>query len=421
MDEHQSFNRKLACECARAFATTTKLGCTVSDTDGTVVYAVGWACASCPICGAAGIPRARCIETQQFGMVEAERFGGKYVYFCAMGLTCFVSPIIGQEGNCAKITAGPFLMVDEQDYVLYDLTECMHLSVEQIAAVRQHIPSVPFVAPEQVNDLSTLLFMAVGFMNNVSDASRMVDKQISGEQQGQISSYILQLKGKQTPPPYPFDTEAALLRSLSNADLPQAQKLLNEMLGFILFSSGGDFSRVKSHVSELMVLISRTAIDCGADPEQTLQLSHECLQTIARFPNIEALCAWLSGMMKKTMDSIFRFSDVRYSHLIHKALQYMRTHYAEKITLEDVAHSIYVSPAHFSRIFRQATGTTFVVFLNRIRIDNSKNLLQSSTRHVADIALSTGFEDQSYFTKVFKRMTGMSPMQYRNAEPARRY
>ena len=61
-----------------------------------------------------------------------------------------------------------------------------------------------------------------------------------------------------------------MLRAVQQANKAEAQKLLNELLGHILFSSGGDFLRCKTRIYELLVLISRTAIKAGANPEETL-------------------------------------------------------------------------------------------------------------------------------------------------------
>lgn len=93
----EAFDHQLADECARAFSASTGLGCTVSDTSGKILFEHGPGCGSCGLCRAAGLPAENCIRAHHYGMVEAERFGGKYIYFCPFGLTCFVSPIIGEE------------------------------------------------------------------------------------------------------------------------------------------------------------------------------------------------------------------------------------------------------------------------------------------------------------------------------------
>ncbi|MGE4485625.1 MAG: helix-turn-helix domain-containing protein [Oscillospiraceae bacterium] len=416
MQTNTEFDLKLATECAAAFAASSDLGCVVSDTAGKVLFEAGYGCASCGMCLAAGQIKDNCVRSHIYGMTEAERFGGKYIYFCPMGLTCFVSPILGSERSAAKITVGPFLMVDRQDYISCDLVERLQLKVPLLVTAADELKNVPVVETEKVNRLSTLLFMAVGFMNNVSAANRMLDTQESDAVRGQITSYIMKLKGEDEVPPYPFETERALLRSISQSNKPEAQRLLNELFGHIFFSSGGNFEQAKSRVYELLVLISRAAIDAGAEPDGTLSQSHRYMQALHRQKNIDDLCFWLKGVMDSFMDNVFEFMDVRHLNMIHKTVQYMRAHYAEKITLNVMAEMAYLSPAYFSRVFKKETGRTFSSYLNLVRIEKSKEMLLHMDLRLTDIALMTGFEDQSYFTKVFKRVTGLAPLKYRESK-----
>ncbi|MEG1427012.1 MAG: PocR ligand-binding domain-containing protein, partial [Oscillospiraceae bacterium] len=231
MKNEEEFDHKLVGECAKAFALSTGLGCTVSQKDGSVLEEYGYGCKSCRMCRLIKLPPAKCVESQIYGMSEAERFGGKYIYFCPMGFTCFVSPILGSGGSAAKITVGPILMVDKADYIECDLRQFLNLSEEQIEVIQEELPKVPTVNPDQVTGLSMLLFLAVGFLNNVSESNRMLDRQDSDAIQGQITSYIQQLKGESQVQPYPFDTEKALLSAISQDDKPEANRLLNEIFG----------------------------------------------------------------------------------------------------------------------------------------------------------------------------------------------
>ena len=416
MHHGEEFDVTLARECARAFSAACGVGCTVSDTAGRVLHESGYGCASCGLCRAAHRSPEDCVQAHIYGMTEAERFGGKYIYFCPMGLTCFVSPILGSERTEAKITVGPFLMVEAQDYISCDLTEQMGLTESLLEQVQRELVHVPYIPTDQVNAMSTLLFMAVGFMNNVSAANRMLEAQGSDAIQGQVTAYIQQLKTGSEPPPYPFETEHALLRAVRQANKPEAQRLLNELYGYIFFSSGAALDLSKTRIYELLVLISRTAIDAGANPEQTLRSNHRYRMDLNQIQDVDALCLWLTRVTNTLMDSVFDFTGTRHANIIHQSIQYLNTHYSEKITLEEMAQRVYLSPAYFSRVFKQEVGEPFSVYLNRVRIDRSKELLLHKNIRLTDIAQLVGFEDQSYFTKVFKKLTGIPPFRYRETK-----
>ncbi len=250
-------------------------------------------------------------------------------------------------------------------------------------------------------------------MNNVSAENRMMESGHSEELQGQITSYILELKQEEAPPPYPFEKEHVLLQCVARKDRDGARRLLNELLGAILFVDGGDMELVKSRLYELLVLISRTAIENGADAEHTMRLSHEYRYRIGAFTTIDSLCLWLAGVVNHFMDDLFRFSDAKHANIIHRCTQYISVNYKERITLEDTARMVYLSPAYLSRIFKQETGVTFNEYLNRVRVNKAKELLRRRELRMTDISLAVGYEDQSYFTKVFKRVAGMLPREYR--------
>ena len=83
---------------------------------------------------------------------------------------------------------------------------------------------------------------------------------------------------------YPFDVEEKLLAAVAKGERDTVENYLNELFGYIFFASGHVFSVAKSRVAELLVLISRTAVHNGADPEKCLMLTHDYLLTL---PNIQ--------------------------------------------------------------------------------------------------------------------------------------
>lgn len=411
--EKAAFDLTLAQECAKAFGGASGLGCVISKTDGGILGEYGYGCQRCELCETLGLSRENCVQAQNYGMTEAERFGGKYIYYCPRGLTCFVSPILGEVKSAAKITAGPFLMVERQDFIGCELNGLTDRLPDKASEILRVLDKVPVVSTERIQQLSTLLFMAVGFLNNVSAANRMHTRQRSDAIQGQISGYISQLKSEEAQP-YPLSTEKALLRSIAKTDKEEAHRLLNKLLGHIFFTNGGDFAQTKERLSDLLVLMGRATVDAGANAQLVLRETAERKAEMSAMRDMEALCAWLARQMNDMMDHVFQFTHVRHANAIHRCVQYLEMNYAEKISLEQMAHMVYLSPSYLSRVFAAETGASFNSCLNRIRVEKSKELLLHGGLRIADISGAVGFEDQSYFTKVFKRIVGVTPNQYRD-------
>lgn len=93
---------------------------------------------------------------------------------------------------------------------------------------------------------------------------------------------------------------------------------------------------------------------------------------------------------------------------------YMESHYMKNITLQDAAAQLHYSDAYFCRFFKQNFDKNFIMYLSELRVEKAKELLSDVTVNVKDIGHRVGFRDSSYFTKVFKRVTGVTPSEYRN-------
>lgn len=411
MDKYE-FDHALAFECARSFSVSTGLGCTVSDISGKILYSCGCCVGNCPLADTTGISHADCIRAHNYGMTEAERFGGKYIYFCPLGLTCFVSPIIGEEGSMAKITVGPFLMVELQDFIDCELTENLHLEDAQKEKVIGLLRQIPQVEPQRVQDLSVLLFLTVGFMNNVAAENRLIEQERADLLQGQIGAYIYEVKNQTNMMRYPFEKERAFLQSLTQRDMPAARRQLKELLALLFAQKGSNGEWIRTRAGELLALVSRTAVEQGAGEEQTLLWLERCQQTLPAITGFQKLSVWLYETVIGFVEGLFDYPDAKHANLIHRCIQHISAHYNEHLTLEDTAAALSHSPDYLSRIFKQETGMPFNQYLNNLRITKAKELIRYSDLRLTDISHMVGYDDQSYFTKVFKRTTGMSPSDY---------
>ncbi|NOT60721.1 MAG: helix-turn-helix transcriptional regulator [Acidobacteria bacterium] len=92
---------------------------------------------------------------------------------------------------------------------------------------------------------------------------------------------------------------------------------------------------------------------------------------------------------------------------------HLERHYAESLTVEDAAALIGLSRSHFMRFYRQVTGQSFVAYLNHFRIAKAQLLLTTTEEPLAEISCAVGFCDQSYFGLTFRKLVGLTPLQYR--------
>ncbi len=102
------------------------------------------------------------------------------------------------------------------------------------------------------------------------------------------------------------------------------------------------------------------------------------------------------------------------SFIVNNALEYMEANYNQKITLTELAEAMYVSQWHLSKLLNKHTQKSFSQLLNEIRVEKAKKLLEDVSLRVGDVSEMVGFSDIAHFSRVFKKIVGMSANEYRN-------
>ena len=102
------------------------------------------------------------------------------------------------------------------------------------------------------------------------------------------------------------------------------------------------------------------------------------------------------------------------SFIVNQAMAYIEKHYSEKLTLQEVAETCYVSQWHLSKLLNKYAGQSFYDILNKVRINAARELLKDPSLRVGDIGMMVGYMDNAHFSRIFKKLTGCSANEYRN-------
>lgn len=102
-----------------------------------------------------------------------------------------------------------------------------------------------------------------------------------------------------------------------------------------------------------------------------------------------------------------------YSLNVRRAMNFIHAHYQENISLNDVVKVLKLNKSYFCTLFKQETQMTFTQYLNAVRVEKSKRQLLHGDKSILDIALAVGYTSQNYFTIMFKRITQMTPLEFR--------
>jgi len=405
-------------QSAEAYSRSVGTGCRVLDATGHTIHDAGGKgeCVFCKKVNGLAELAQNCQNAHLYGSYQAERFGGRYIFFCPVGLVHWISPIIYNSAMKGALLGGPVLMVEPEEFLLEEIMANIHIDMKTIQELKQYIKGIPIVKSNIVNDLSELLYIVSVHCSDDSLPKNQEDMDYQ-EHQLEISKYIHHISTMggtlDKTKSYPIEKEKELISLITGGDKAGSQKVLNEILGFIFFSTGGNFEVIKARILELIVLLSRAALEGGADVEQIFGLNYKYLSQIHNFKTVDDLSFWLSEIMARFTDCVFNLTDVKHIDIIYKAMDYIKRNYMKKITLDEVASHVYISTSYFSVLFNTEMKCNFNTYVNRIRIDVSKKLLLDDTLSLADVAEYVGYEDQSYFTKVFKNIVGISPGRYK--------
>lgn len=219
-----------------------------------------------------------------------------------------------------------------------------------------------------------------------------------------------------------------LLQMTSSIDEPMARKLryageqdigpiLDHIFGSADSSDVGSFLYTNYRFTDFLVTASRMVKEAGGDSAQVFpQLSQ--INPILQSGNLERL----RELARRMLEGLIAFQGdstggPKYGDCIAKAKEYIGEHFGSSdISLNTVASYVGFSPNHFSTVFSQNTGETFIGYLTRVRMEQARQLLLSTDLPSGEIAFRTGYSDTNYFRYLFKKHYGQSPRELKQSQ-----
>jgi AraC-like DNA-binding protein/ligand-binding sensor protein len=344
---------------------------------------------------------------------EANKKGGSYTYRCGMGFIFWTSPIY-TEGIFSGALRG-YGFIDPS----YNKNDAGLMSNNTIPPEEfiESIESFPVADNEKVHSLAEMLLLCAEALSSGTEDYHEILRRRT-EQQKIMSQLINELKTKHpegtVKPGYPLDTERMLIAALRKGDSVQAKKLLNELLAILLFSNPGHFKYIQLRTTELVVLLSRVEVSPGKGGTLALETSSRSLKSVQEAKTIEELTDILHTIVERISAQISSFQGIPHAVALRKAESFIWENYTRKISLQEIADVAGLSAPYFSTIFKEEMGENLSKYLNRLRVERASRLLLETEMSLSDIASACCFEDQSWFSKIFKAYTGISPGKYRN-------
>lgn len=207
--------------------------------------------------------------------------------------------------------------------------------------------------------------------------------------------------------------EPSLLVAIKEGEPSHARAVLNRILTGIYAVAGERLDLLKSCIIELVVMMSRAAVEAGADPTLLFGNNYQKFAELAEIQSDEDLAAWVRATLDNLIEVIRRNEHYPQSFLLQRALNHMHEHLDQPIRRDDVARVAGISPGHFSKLITERLGKSFSDLLVQMRVERAKELILQTDLNFTTVALECGFCDQSHLNKHFRKSTGLAPGEYR--------
>lgn len=407
-----ALDRKRLRECLESFSDSTGVPVTLYAPDGKILdefLSENKFCKFFPLYKNPG----ECSENRLFSMQLSFDMGEAYIYYCPSGLVHIAVPVIldGKYQACA--VAGPLSMGDADDRLLdraLNLNKTPDSSLTQIAFFAAQMRRF---SPNQIQHLSNLLYSIVLYSHknwqDYEEVNQRHRQQMDMGEQVWNRKPVVDSSSRTC-----AELSEQLARLLLEHNEAGAQACLDELMDELILVEGGNFDGIKLRVFEMYISLARKAMESGISQRKIFGRNDSLLNAFGGLEQLSDLIQWGRDMIHFYIHEVFAgLSPV--SSITSQAISYIEDHHMEKLTLRDLSSHLFVSDSHFSKLFRQETGTSFNDHLNKTRIEHSIDLMWKTDLPLLEIASRVGFDDQSYFTKVFKRTTGKTPRQYKNS------
>jgi len=187
---------------------------------------------------------------------------------------------------------------------------------------------------------------------------------------------------------------------------------LDECLSQIEAEGGGPDALETLYFGVVYMLLS-VQVKQGLPTQSLMNLvsdQHKAIRSVERFRQWAQRAVNVSIQQRSAIGG----AGEPYSDIVLQAMAYIHAHYADDINRGIIASSVFINPAYLSRLFRKETGKTLTEYVQAVRMERARTLLDNEAMSVSEASLQSGFPNLPYFSKVFKQHYGITPQEYRN-------
>jgi len=396
------------------YTTKTGLPLILINTNGETIHS-GRNCQVCTraLAGMNSVLMNNCRLSMLKATEEAFQWGEGYITNCPLGLIMFAVPIVLNQRLIGGFLSGfaifPEMRQDFAEEMAQNLKGFCEIPDE--SKIRD-LKIKTFSVKKVRDDVSYLLALTKQFQ--INDLSFLENRKAKYIQQYKIANFLDDLKkNKPDVARKILDKQDEIIKKVKLGDKTGAREILNEFLGSIFFDSGMNFEIIKVRIIELVVIISRTAIESGVDARDLMGLNYSNFTELNKATDLDELLFKLNDILTNFINRVSAIKENKKKVKFRKMLEYIDQNFTRKVTSEEVSRVSGLSTSRCLHLFKEETGMSLSEYVKNLRVDYGKYLLLNSDISLANCAIETGFFDQSHFAKTFKQVEKIPPSQFR--------
>jgi AraC-like DNA-binding protein len=350
------------------------------------------------------------VNTRRYGLTEAVRWGEPYIFFLLPNVISWIVPVVKETKVLGGLLGGNVMFENDPHDKLETINHLTTSGCNRKTA-ELYVENLPvWTDREQPQKAAEFLF-ALTCCELDWDMMMLSENRKKALRQRQIAEEIHRRKqGVQARTL--LDEERTLLSLMKAGDQKGARRELNKTLG-ALFSHTADIRLIKAHVIEMMGHLVRSALEESPHMSSLIEKNHAWMTEIIDAPDFEELSNVVADALDDFMRNIYLQGHSRTNEKVSRVLNHLSDNFHETITLEKLSKEIGLSTFRIAHLVKEVTGKTVLQHVHQLRVQEAQRLLEQSDMNCTDIAYETGFGDQSYFIKQFRKQMGITPARYR--------
>src|SRR5690625_1230001 len=320
--------------------------------------------------------------------------------------------------SIGTILAGPVIDSRLTEEMIQALSLDLNVSSNQKEAFMSYYHSLTFLSKMKIIYLSLNLYYMI--------YQRQLDPDEVIERNRSIGSKIVEINNpdiniserrQEEKLHHTYEYEQKMFQCLIEGDeqgIIQYWHSVTEFGELVILSKTSQLRNAKNLGITVITLSTRAAIEGGIYYELAYTLSDLYIQKLEELNSNREVDRFIEYVLRDFTQRVNKNRLLKYSKPINYCIKYIFNHLYEKIELTTLAEIAEVHPSYLSSLFKEEVGMTITNYIHYAKIEESIVLLKFTNHSLAKISTILNFYDQSYFSKIFKRFTGVTPTQYRN-------